>query len=199
MTVCRHGKPEYAYCAECLRSIAQKENDTMPAPEPFKILSPGPHMTRDGRRMMVERNDGKYMGTHPWRGEDYLTRTDSGSVTFRVEHHDPSDIVSRCADTAPTRLSLAKAALEEAQMERDKYTHLAGHWQRIRNGARDELAAAESEAAQLAAIPPALLEVAREIQERHGHPWFGETVIRYLARSHSVDPAVLRAAMGAGK
>jgi hypothetical protein len=100
-------------------------------------------------------------------------------------------------DPRPTRLSLAKVALEAAEARCAALYRPYAAACAAKHQATCDIAAAESEAAQLAAIPPRLLEVAREI---HGFEIIAVSeAVALLARSHSVDPAVLRAAMGVGK
>lgn len=174
--------------------------DTQPAPTtpPPIITSPGSYRTREGKRMGIERNTyGEFIGTHPWRGEDGYTRKADGGFSDREDTPSSHDIIGPW--TEPTRLSLAKAALEEARAKERAafYEHLRSNAAMVH--AERELAAAESEAAQLAAIPPALLDVARHVVSCDPAKWNSIGVVDLLARSHSVDPAVLRAAMGAGK
>jgi hypothetical protein len=103
----------------------------------------------------------------------------------------------------PSRLDRAKAALEEAEanctdMGNAAYAALGEHKhaQAAYRCAKANLAAAEAEAARLAsiaAIPPLLLEVAREIGV--GEPYDSINrcdVWKLLARSHGIPPGTLR-------
>lgn len=167
------------------------------------IDKPGSYRTREGKRAEVVPNP---HGSHPW--QEASRDTECGMIrvwsragkrfdTGTTDH--PTDIIGPW--TEPTRLSLAKAALEEAQAvhsrcvaecsdatTRRDYASERVMW------AREEVRAAESEAAQLAAIPPALLEVARKFTEKYGKDCCSMHV---LATAYGIDPAVLRAAMGA--
>lgn len=121
-----------------------------------------------------------------------------GECLTRLHHF--QETLMKPAPT-PTRLSLAKAALEAARAKVPLAItayDIACENQRSalvsQQCAKDELASAEAEAAQVAAIPPKLLEVAREITDQDK---IRDWVHGLLARSHGVSYDTLRRALEA--
>jgi hypothetical protein len=91
----------------------------------------------------------------------------------------------------PSRLDRAKAALEAACARYDSADAERTAARQAHAVAILELDAAEKEAARLsiAAIPPLLLEMAREVS----------AVVTRLAKFHGIPPETLRAALEAGE
>lgn len=173
-----------------------------PTTPPPIITGPGSYRTREGRRVeVVSFNPASlhYDSIYVWRIASEAPSSSSiypASGVLFPGSVNPTDIIGPWP--APTRLSLAKAALDAAKLKRQRCQEATEDADRAVNARAWEFIHAEKEATQLAAIPPALLEVARSVPNA-GITCTPEWVLGMLARSHSVDPAVLRAAMGAGK
>lgn len=198
---------------------------TMNLTQPFPPPRCGPYRMRNGKRVDLSPTSDK---TFPWSSGDGSSWREDGShclggcsmdivapwIDSREEadpwkckcsHLDQFGGCLLCGEArstittpASTRMAIAQAALDECRARFNEHTGKAQRAYDEQTALIAELHAAEAEAAQLAAIPPALRDVLTEMSFcPDTMRWDKSALCNALGRSHGIPPDTLRRALEA--